>query len=169
MKIGCSTVSISTVFLSLWLAMTIPMSLNLALAWKYPDSALGHDLLCIGIANMGLATTGLIVLWIGYRKRERWAWCVMLVILLSFILPFSMLPELRPMLAEIWRGRHSLDLLGLFRGAWQCRAIFLPSPIESAGMGCFAFGLQIQLLFALAGPIALFLPVKAFFWRPAKD
>jgi hypothetical protein len=92
----------------------------------------------------------------------------MLIILLSFSLPFSAQPLLSPMLREIYQHRYSLDLLGLFRGAWQC-SVFLPSPYECIDIGCFAAVMQIQILEFLMASVALLIPVKAFFWRPAKD
>jgi len=175
MRIRCNTTSISTVFLSLWLAMMIPGNLTSALTWKelyftFGGVKIANFMMPMGVANLGIVMIGLIVLWAGYRKNERWAWFVMLIILLSFFLPFLVQPLLPPMLKEIYRvyqspEYRSLDLLGLFRGAWQCQ-VFLPSLSQrSVGLECFAVAIQIELLGFLMASVALLLPVKAFFWK----
>jgi hypothetical protein len=170
MKIRCTTTSISTLFLSLWLAMMIPANLGYVLTWKeryfvYGHASVWNYLIPIGIANLGIVMIGLIVLWAGYRKNERWAWFVLLIIFLCFLLPFSAQPLLSPMLREIYRVHQSPDLLGLFRGAWQCQ-VLLPSLSQgSVGLACFAVGMQFQILEFLMASVALLLPVKAFFWK----
>jgi hypothetical protein len=170
MKIRYNTTSISALFLSLWLAMMIPGNLKSALTWKERYLAFGcvkiaNFVMPMGVANLGIVMIGLIVLWAGYRKNERWAWFVMLIILLCLFLPFSALPEFRPMLAEIYRCRHSLDLLGAFREDWHCLAI-LSSPSQMfVGAECLAVAFQIELLGFLVALVALLLPIKAFFWK----
>lgn len=170
MKIRCTTTSISTLFLSLWLAMMIPGNLKNALTWKERYFTFGgmktaNFMMPMGVAHLGIVMIGLIVLWAGYRKNERWAWFVMLIILLCLFLPFSALPMLPPMLAEIYRCRHSLDLLGAFREAWHCLAILSSPSQTSVGAECFAVAIQIELLGYLMASVALLLPIKAFFWK----
>lgn len=92
MKVRCSTTSISALLLSLCLVMSIPEARSNASTWreltlKLPSGAIWNFLAPLGFADLGIVAIGLIVLWTGYRKRERWAWFVMLIALLFFYFP----------------------------------------------------------------------------------
>ncbi len=79
--------------------MSIPAALSNASTWneltiKLPYGAMWNFLAPLGFAYLGIVAIGLIVLWTGYRKRERWAWFVMLIALLFFYFPSYVLPVL---------------------------------------------------------------------------
>jgi len=118
-----------------------------------------------GFIYLGIATIGLIVLWTGYRKRERWAWFVMLVILLCLDFPASVLPVLLQIRAQNYQWSLLMDLLTPFReqGWWHCLAIKPPGYVTS--IECMAVGMLIGLVRSLVMWVALLIPVKAFFWR----
>ncbi len=171
MKFRCSTTSISALLLSLCLAMMIPAGLRNVSTWRdlyfeRPGVKIQNFLMPLGFVYLGIVTIGLIVLWTGYRKRERWAWFVMLIILLCFSFPSSVLPVLLQIRAQNYRWSLLLDLLGSFRDkeCWHCLTI-VPSRSESVGIGCVTIVILIGLLKFLMMSVALLLPVKAFFWR----
>ncbi len=171
MKVRCSTTSISALLFSLCLVMSIPAALGNASTWreltlKLPYGAIWNFLAPLGFADLGIVAIGLIVLWTGYRKRERWAWFVMLIILLCFSFPSTVLPMLLQIRAGSYRWSYLLDFLGVFReGGWHCLTI-LPSPSKSVGIECVAVLTTIGPLKFLVMSIALLLPIKAFFWKP---
>ena len=174
MKNRCSTTSISALLLSLCLVISIPSALSLASTWnelslKLPcNGAIWNFDTPLGFAYLGIAAIGLIVLWTGYRKKERWAWFVMLVILLFFSFPSSALP----VLLEIHRFGWSI-LLDLFRafpgGEWLHCWILSLRPNYLGGIACVPVLILGGLLNFLVMLVALLLPIKAFFWSPAKD
>jgi hypothetical protein len=173
-KSRCSTTSVSALILSLCLVLSIPSALSLASGWnelslKLPcNGAIWNFETPLGFASLGIAAIGLIVLWTGYRKVERWAWFVMLIILLSFSFPSSVLP----VLLEIHRFGWSifLDLFGAFRGGeWLHCWIVSLRPNYSNGIACATVLILSGLLNFLLMLLALLLPIKAFFWSPAKD
>jgi biopolymer transport protein TolR len=171
MKVRCSTTSISALLFSLCLVTSIPEALSNASTWreltlKLPYGAIWNFLAPLGFADLGIVAIGLIVLWTRYRKRERWAWFVMLIILLCFSFPSSVLPMLLQIRAGNYRWSYLLGFLGVFReGGWHCLTI-LPSLSKSVGIGCVAVLTTIEPLKSLVMSIALLLPIKAFFWKP---
>jgi len=118
-----------------------------------------------GFAYLGIVAIGLIVLWTGYRRRERWAWFVILIALLFFYFPSYVLPVLLQSRRFGWP--HLLDFLGIFRvgGWWSCWIASL-RPNYIGGLACVPFEILIRPLEFFVMSIALLLPVKAFFWRP---
>ncbi len=88
---------------------------------------------------------GLVVLWTAYQKKERWAWFVMLVILLSFVFPLNVLKLLLDMQTPSFAWSY------WFRGI---REGYSPSIWVAVGVLDF-----------LVMSVALLLPIKAFFWR----
>jgi hypothetical protein len=111
-------------------------------------------LMPLGFAYLGFVTIGLIVLWTGYKKRERWAWFVMLTILLFFIFPSGFLPLLlQNVLAPGTFGPNLLTIDPSREMKW----IQEGDPL--------AIGLMMELLLFPVMLIALLLPIKAFFWR----
>jgi len=172
MKIRFSATLISALLLSLCLVTSIPAALRNASTWKelyleWPGVKIQNFLMPFGFAYLGIAAIGLIVLWTGYRKRERWAWFVMLIILLCFVFPSSVLPVLLQIRAQNYQWSLLSDLFGTSRelGWWHCITITKPACCEYVvGIGCVAVGILIGILEFLVMSVALLLPVKAFFW-----
>jgi hypothetical protein len=168
MKVRCSTTLISALVLSLCLVTIIPAALSKASTWnelsiKLPCAgAIWNFETPLGFAYLGIVVIGLIVLWTGYRKRERWAWFVMLIAILFFQFPFSVLPVLLEIRRFGWP--FLLELLGAFRagGWWHCWIESL-RPNYSVGIACGSVLILIGLLHFLVMLVALLLPIKAFF------
>jgi biopolymer transport protein ExbD len=162
-----SITSISALVLSLCLLTILPAALSNASTWselsiKLPHGAMWNFLAPLGLAYLGIVAIGLIVLWTGYRRRERWAWFVMLVALLFFYFPFSVLPVLLEIRRFGWP--LLLDLLGAFRAGGYCWILSL-RPNYSVGIACAFVPILSGLLNFLVMSVALLLPVKAFFWQ----
>ena len=92
---------------------------------------------------------GLIILWTGYRKKERWAWFVMLIILLCFIFPSNMLPLLLNMQTPDFEWSY------WFQGIREGYRL-------SIWMG-------VEVLTFLVILVALLLQIEAFFGRSANS
>ena len=170
MKNRYSTTSISALLLSLCLLTIIPGSLRNAASWKelyldWPDAKIQNFLAPFGFVYLGIAMIGLIVLWTGYRKSERWAWFIMLIVLFFFDLPSSVLPVFLLIRDHSYRWSILLDLFAAFRdqGWWPCLAI--KPAFYVVGIECVDIGISIGLVRSLVMLIALLVPVKAFFWR----
>jgi len=130
MRVRCSTTLISATVLSLCLVAYVPTALRNAATWKelyldWPGVKIQNYLMPFGFVYLGIVTIGLIVLWTGYKKRERWAWFVMLIILLCFSFPSSVLPVLLQIRAQNYRWSVLLDLFRAYpaEGWRQCLAI----------------------------------------------
>ena len=106
-------------------------------------------LMPLGFCALGFVTIGLIVLWTGYRKKERWAWFVMLIILLCFIFPSNMLPLLLNMQTPDFEWSY------WFQGIREGYRL-------SIWMG-------VEVLTFLVILVALLLQIKAFFGRSANS
>jgi hypothetical protein len=90
----------------------IPLNLGYASTWRQRYFVSGHalapnNLMPLGFANLGIVMIGLIVLWTGYRKNKRWAWFVMLIILLLCFFPSSALPMFLHIRADAIAANHS--------------------------------------------------------------
>jgi hypothetical protein len=172
LKYRFSTTSISTLLLSLCLVPFISAGLRDASTWnepfiKMPDGSMWNFMTPLGFVYLGIAMIGLIVLWRGYRKGERWAWFVMLIILLCFSFPSAVLPVLLQIRAQNYQWSLLLDLLRASppQGRWHC----LTSTVSCCvGIECAAFGMLIDLFAFLVMLVALLLPVKAFFRNTAE-
>ena len=170
MRVRFSTTSISALLLSLCLVMPIPEALSNASTWnelaiKLPFGAIWNYLAPLGLAYLGSAAIGLIVLWTGYRKRERWAWFVMLIALLFFYFPSYLLPVVlqsqrfgRPNLLNLFEGFSLGGWLHCWIGSWR--------PNYTGSLACVPFEILIRPLEFVVMSIALLLPIKAFFWNP---
>lgn len=178
MKARCNITLISALLLSLCLATMVPANLGYAMTWKERYFVFGHELvqnylMPRGFANLGIVMIGWIVLWTGYRKNERWAWFVMLILLLFCFFPSSALPTFLHIRADAIAANQwsslPLDFFAPFReeGWWHCLAV-PPWSTQTVGMKCISVAIQIDILKFLAMTVALLLPVKAFFWRAAK-
>jgi hypothetical protein len=173
MKISCNATLTSAVLLSLCLVTMIPAGLRNASTWRdFKLFAPGlqqiqNYLVFFGFFILGFVMIGLIVLWTGYRKRERWAWFVMLIILLCFVFPFNVLPVLMLIRTGNLQWSYLLGFLGVFldEGSWHCLKSTFFGCNCSVGIICVSVAMQIGLLKFLVMLIALLLPVKAFFWK----
>jgi hypothetical protein len=178
MKVRYNSTLISALLLSLCLVTYIPESLRNVLTWNqlyfnWPRCHLSLEnvLMPLGFAYLGIVAIGLIVLWTGYRKRERWAWFVMLIILLCFSFPSAVLPVLLRICAQNYRWSLLFDLFRASptEGWWHCLAIRPACCEYSVSVDCAEVRVLIGLLTLLVMAVALLLPVKPLFWSPAKD
>jgi biopolymer transport protein ExbD len=168
MKFRFSTVSISVWLLSLCLVTSIPAALSNASTWneltiKLPYGGMWNFLAPLGFAYLGIVAIGLIVLWTAYRRRERWAWFVMLIALLFFYFPSYVLPVLLHIRRFGWP--FLLDMLGGFRAGGYCWIVSL-RPNYLGGIECAFVPILSGLLNFFAMLVVLLLPVKTFFWNP---
>jgi hypothetical protein len=170
MKSRYSTTSISALLLSLCLITIIPGAIANAATWKelyldWPGVKIQNYFAPFGFVFLGVATIGLIILWTGYRKRERWAWFIMLIILLCFDFPSSVLPVFLLIRDQNYQWSILLALLTPFReqGWWHCLAI--KPAFYSVGIECVDVGISIGLVRSLVMSVALLIPVRAFFWK----
>ena len=156
MKIRWSTTLISALLLSLCLVTFIPGGLKFASTWRelyFEGDGFKEQnyLMPMGCSALGFVMIGLIVLWTGYRKKDRWAWFVQLIIVLCFVFPGNILP---PLLISMQNGGGVQWSYWLGMRWWG----------DPLGMG-FALGV-LNFLVML---VALLLPIKAFFWRSANS
>lgn len=128
-------------------------SLRFASTWRelylYDIPRMGQNLLMpLGFYSLGIEMIGLIVLWTAYRRKERWAWFVMLIILFSFIFPVNVLTPFLTL--HTWGSVDwSLCFQYIREGNWPSIWVII---------GFFDFLIML---------VALLLPIKAFFWsRP---
>jgi hypothetical protein len=154
LKTRYNTTLISALVVSVCLIAFVPGSLRFALTWRelyFEVSGFKEQnlLMPLGFCSLGLEMIGLIVLWTGYRKKERWAWFVMLIILLFFVFPLNVLKLLLDMKAA------SFDSSAWFQGL---REGYLPS--IWIAMGVFDFLVML---------VALLLPIKEFFLERPLD
>jgi len=138
--------------MSLCLLSLIPGSLGFASTWRvrfYDYSFMQEQnlLMPLGFYSLGLEMIGLIVLWTEYRKKELWAWFVMLIILLFFIFPSNVLP----LLLQVVETPKTWDWSGFFKGI-----------LEGYRPGIW---MAVGLLDFLVMVFALLLPIKAFFGK----
>jgi len=149
---------ISAVLLSLCLLALVPGSLRFASTWMIAYIPTGgirvqNYFMPLGLYSLALEIIGLVVLWTGYRTQERWAWFVMLTILTFFIFPSNVLPTLLNIHAGTYQW--SLLLMGLREIRFS----------HCEGVECVNSGIAIGALEFIVMSVALFLPVKAFFWK----
>jgi biopolymer transport protein ExbD len=170
MNVRFSTTSISALILSLCLVTSIPAALSNASTWneltvKLPYGAMWNSLAPLGFAYLGIVAIGLIVLWTGYRKRERWAWFVIFIALWFFYFPSYVLPVLLQIQHFGWP--YSLYLLRAFwaGGWWYCWIASL-RPGSAVGIAHWPTAILIRPFEFLVMSIALLLPVKTIFWQP---
>ena len=152
MKIHCNATLISSLLLSVALIGLIPASLHFALTWNqlYEIQRLHIENLrmIIGFYSLGFSFIGLMVIWNWFRKKERWAWFVMLAIVLFFIFPGYVL---RQIVLTYELKLQLSDMLQLLQYA-------LAGNAQGVGivMGWVTFLVML---------IALLIPVKAFFGK----
>jgi glucan phosphoethanolaminetransferase (alkaline phosphatase superfamily) len=145
---------VSAVLLSLCLLLPTLGNLRLASTWREHYLVIGHYrpqnfTAPFGFCELGIQIIGMIVLWTGYRRHERLAWFVMFVILWCFFFPTYVLGTI-------------LDL--------QTVSFQLSTWIEGIREGYepSIWAAEEALVFSVM-LVALILPIKAFFRRPAKS
>lgn len=148
MKTRYNMTVISTLLMSLCLLTFIPGSLRFASTWRDPyfeTPCLREQnlLMPLGFYSLALMMIGLIILWTGYRKKERWAWFVMLIILFFYVFPLSVLQPLLVVLPQPWSWSGWFQAL---------REGFEPAVWTAEGFVTFLVML-----------VALLLPIKEFF------
>ncbi|HEY4358645.1 MAG TPA: hypothetical protein VGN16_23060 [Acidobacteriaceae bacterium] len=146
-----STPEISALLLSLGLVTFIPGILRLISTWRqlyFPAEGYREQnmLMPMGCFALGFVIIGLTVLWTGYRKKQRWAWFVMLVILLCFVFPANVLPLL---LDSMQNGGFRLSLWFdvIRKGEWLY----------------IQFALEVLTFVVMM--IALLMPIRYFFGK----
>jgi hypothetical protein len=107
-------------------------------------------LMPLGFYALVIEAIGLIVLWTGYQKKERWAWFVMLIIALGFGVPDNLIP----ILINMQNG-------GGIQWSYWLGMKWWGDPL---GRG---FGLEV--LISLVMLVALLLPIKAFLSRSQRE
>ncbi len=151
MKILRDSVFISSVLFSVSLVALVPHSLQYASTWQHRSFQEGRSwtenyFMPIGFASLAVILIGLTVIWMGYIKRMRWTWFVMLVIVCVFAFPLYVLPVLQDM--------HAAESVNW--SAWLSNAI--------KGPGIYRDYLKGPLLFLLM-VVALLLPSGRFLFR----
>lgn len=154
MRTRCSTTLVSILVMSVCLVAFIPGSLRFVSTWRDLyfdiDGVKEQNLFMpLGFYSLGLEMIGLIVLWTAYRRRERWAWFVMLIILVCFVFPINGLQVILTMQTPAFAWSYWLN--GIRDGA--------PESIWAA----------VGALIVVVMSVALLLPIKAFFGRSARS
>jgi hypothetical protein len=158
--------------LSLCLVTIIPGAIVNVSTWKelyldWPGVKIQNYFATLGFVYLGIVMIGLIVLWTGYRKRERRAWFIMLIFLLCFDFPSSVLPVFLLIRDQNYQWSILLDLFGAFREQRWSYCLAIKPAFYSVGIQCVDVGISIGLVRSLVMSVALLLPVKAFFRRNA--
>jgi hypothetical protein len=95
-----------------------------------------------GFASLAIILVGLVVVWTGFMRRDRWAWLMMFIIVWVWFFPLFVLP--------IFQGKIAVTFLGWFKEAWNW-----PGSARDYGENIVLFSVMI---------LALLLPMKSFFW-----
>ena len=150
MRIRRDVVFVSSLLFTIALGCLIPSEFANALAGHRNRASLGPAfaeiaelLSSLGVASLAIILIGLIVTWTGYVKRVRWTWFVIFVIVFVWAFPLMILPLLQ----------HSIALTA---SEWFMGAVKEPGPARAVAEEILIFALMV---------IALFLPVKSFFFR----
>jgi hypothetical protein len=112
-----------------------------------------HHMNDVGRLSLVIILVGLIVVWTGYLKKLRWTWFVMFVIVCGWAFPDLIWHDILHSWAFIYRT-HMSDWLGLFADAARGDRV--------------ARGMVEEILLFLLMVMALFLPVKSFFFEARK-
>jgi len=71
----------------------------------------------LGVVSLAIISIGLIVVWTGYVKRERWTWLVMFIVVWAWAFPLLVLP----LCIAAFKGRIVLTF-----SEWLYSAIYQP-------------------------------------------
>jgi hypothetical protein len=158
MKIRYDATLISATLISICLVGMIPGSLRFASTWR---ELYLYDLPDRGGAELSNAPWLLLSRdgdqWFdcpldGFRKKERWAWFVMLTILAFFLFP----PYLLTLIVKPHEWKLGLaDLWPLARAAWEG---------DSEAIGIVLGAVTFFVVLA-----SLLLPLRTFFWKSARS
>jgi hypothetical protein len=152
-KVRVDSVLISSVLLTISLAVWVPGNLRCAGTWREEllreTSRLWvrNYLTPIGFASLAVVLVGLIVIWQGYIKRERWAWFAMFIVVWVYAFPVYVLWVLQHLIGS----PDPINWSEWFRAAVKGPGIDRDLAEDQANFLLMAF--------------ALFLPVKSFFLR----
>jgi len=105
----------------------------------------------VGKLTLALVFIGLIVTWTGYLNKVSWTWFVMFILVSGLVFPLRILPFI---MHPQWAVEAVYDLILEAAGK---KPVTIPW-----GM---AWGVFEPILIFLLMVIALFLPVKSFFYR----
>ncbi|MGO9316525.1 MAG: hypothetical protein ACLPXT_12005 [Terracidiphilus sp.] len=150
---------ISAVLLSICLIALVPGSLQFASTWMTPYLRVGNVkvenfMMLEGCYSLAIEIIGLVVLWTGYRAKERWAWVILFTILTLFVFPSTVLHTL----LKIHEGTYQWSfLLTSFSGIRVGQCENLAEHYNSR--------VALGILDFLVMTIAILLPIKAFFWK----
>ena len=159
MRIRCNTVLISCVLFTIALIGFVPSQISRALALspsglatlhgdgRWLASEIGYN----GIFSLNIILIGLIVVWTGYLKKIRWTWPIMFIIVFGWAFVGTILPMIRierQILTSAPWSELSAEMVGQHRWVME--------ELSEAIKRAILFALMI---------IALFLPIKAFFWN----
>jgi small-conductance mechanosensitive channel len=142
------------VLFTISLVALVPHNLQLASTWqqRFVQQAerlwVQNFLMSIGFASLAFVLVGLIVIWMGYIHRVRWACFVMFVIVWVYAFPLYMLPVLLNL--------HAAESINWSAAFWD--AIKSPGIARDYVKGPLDFLVMV---------VALFLPIKSFFRRPS--
>jgi hypothetical protein len=96
----------------------------------------------LSVISLGIILIGLIVIWTGYKKRVRWSWLVMSVVVWVWAFRLLVYP--------LFEGKPDLSI-----SEWLYTAIYQP--------GLARLWAKSVLIF-LVMVVALFLPIRSFFF-----
>jgi hypothetical protein len=136
-----------------WLALPGDESYHLEQPWKEVSRLMG----VVGRQSLVIILIGLIVVWTGYLKKLRWTWFIMFVIVFAWAFPILIWHDILHSWAFLQKTRVS-DWLGLFTVAVR----------EPGPTGDIARGMVEEILLFSLMVVALFLPMKPFFFGARK-
>ncbi len=106
MKVRSNAHLLSTVLFTVSLLSLVPWCLNVAKAgrdrqilaswndvWMREYARASGDL---GLSSLIIIVLGLLIIWMGYLKKDHWTWFAMLIISWAWVFPVFLLPLLRP-------------------------------------------------------------------------
>ena len=155
MRLRIDAVFVSSVLFTLALLWLVPHNLQYASSWPEPFIRVDDRLsvqnywMPIGFAALTLILVGLIVIWTGYIRKDRWAWLIMLIIVWVFAFPIYLLPILQARLAA---GSSGWPIF------WD--AIKEPGVARASIKGPVDFVLLL---------VALLMPVRSFFGKQSPN
>jgi len=158
LRIRHDLVFVSCVLFTIALVCLIPGVWNLVLAGYCGierlhgmDRAYAHSVSDVGKLTLALVIIGLIVTWTGYLNKVRWTWFVMFILVACLAIPIGILPLI--VHSRLLVGAASdLILEAIGKKPATTPWIFWRSLFET---------ISIFLLMV----VALFLPVKSFFFE----
>ena len=152
MRIRRDSLFVSSMFFTIALLCLIPTFWANVLTgrdemalWKLDagDRHAAETMSQLSVASLAVILIGLIVVWMGYTKRERWTWPVMFILVWVWAFPLLVWPVVLPLF------RHTLMF-----SEWLYTAINHPGSARAWAESVLIFLLMV---------IALLLPIRRFF------